>query len=118
VQALTDAAGAGTILFRLGSAELASASHATLDRLAAAVHSCPGVLIEVGGHASAEGGEGVNRRLSLRRAKSVVAYLVRAGVAPKQLEGVGFGATRPIVPNDSAEHMARNRRIEFTVRPQ
>jgi OOP family OmpA-OmpF porin len=118
VEALRDAAGAGVILFRLGSAELAPASHATLDRLAAAAHSCPGVVIEVGGHASAEGGEAVNRRLSLRRASTVVAYLVNAGVDPAQLQGIGFGAAQPIVPNDSAEHMARNRRIEFTVRPK
>jgi OmpA-OmpF porin, OOP family len=34
------------------------------------------------------------------------------------LESVGFGATRPVAPNDTSENMAKNRRIEFTVRPQ
>jgi OmpA-OmpF porin, OOP family len=116
--ALSAAAKAGIILFRLGSAELEARSIPTLDRLAKAAQSCPGMLIEVGGHASADGGDAVNRRLSLRRAQSVVAYLVRAGVDRQQLASMGFGASRPLVPNDNSEHMARNRRIEFTVHPK
>jgi OOP family OmpA-OmpF porin len=74
--------------------------------------------IEVAGHASAEGNPDANQQLSLKRAQSVVVYLVRAGVDPDQLEPVGFGATQPIAPNDNSENMAKNRRIEFAVRPQ
>jgi OOP family OmpA-OmpF porin len=74
--------------------------------------------IEVGGHASSEGGAEINQQLSLKRAQSVVTYLARAGVDATQLEPIGFGATRPIAPNDSSENMAKNRRIEFTVRPK
>ena len=60
----------------------------------------------------------INQQLSVRRAQSVVAYLVQAGVDAAQLEPVGYGTTRPIAPNDSSENMARNRRIEFAVRPK
>ena len=109
---------AGQILFRLASAELESVSFPTLDKLAEAAKSCPGMHIEVGGHASSEGSAEINQQLSLKRAQSVVAYLVHAGVDAAQLEPVGFGATRPIAPNDSSENMAKNRRIEFTVRPK
>jgi outer membrane protein OmpA-like peptidoglycan-associated protein/osmotically-inducible protein OsmY len=116
--ALASAAKAGTILFRIGSAELDPSSIPTLDRLAQAAQFCPDMRIEVGGHASAEGGEAVNRRLSLRRAQSVVAYLIRAGVDRQRLDSAGYGATRPIMRNDTEAHMARNRRIEFTVRPK
>jgi outer membrane protein OmpA-like peptidoglycan-associated protein len=116
--ALASALKAGTLLFRLGSAELDPSSGSTLDRLARAAQSCPGMRIEVGGHASAEGGEAVNRRLSLRRAQAVVSYLVRAGVDRQRLESAGYGATQPIMPNDTEAHMAKNRRIEFTVRPK
>jgi outer membrane protein OmpA-like peptidoglycan-associated protein len=115
-EALANAAKSGTILFRLGSAQLEDASLRKLDQLAQSVKSCPGMLLEVGGHASAEGGAGVNRQLAVRRAQSVVAYLIRAGVDQAQLQSVGFGTTRPAAPNDTAEHMAQNRRIEFTVR--
>jgi OOP family OmpA-OmpF porin len=115
---LAGLARAGQIRFRLASAELESISFATLDQLAEAAKSCPGMHIEVGGHASSEGSAEINQRLSLERAQSVVAYLVNAGVDAGQLEPIGFGATRPIAPNDNSENMAKNRRIEFTVRPQ
>jgi OOP family OmpA-OmpF porin len=108
----------GTILFALSSAELDSVSFPTLDKLAETAKACPGMTIEVAGHASAEGDPEANRQLSLRRAQSVAAYLARAGVEQGQLHAVGYGATRPVAPNDTAENMARNRRIEFTVRPR
>jgi outer membrane protein OmpA-like peptidoglycan-associated protein len=109
---------AGSIVFELASAELDSASFTVLDKLAEAVKSCPGMQVEVGGHASAEGSALVNQQLSIRRAQSVVAYLVKAGVDATQLQPVGYGADRPIAPNDTSESMAKNRRIEFIVRPK
>ena len=89
---------AGLILFRLASAELDSASFETLDKLAEAAKSCPDMHIEVGGHASSEGSAEINQRLSLRRAQSVVDYLVTAGVDAAQLEPIGLrrdAADRP-----------------------
>jgi outer membrane protein OmpA-like peptidoglycan-associated protein len=111
---LAGVAQAGVIHFRYASAELESASFPTLDQLAAVAKSCPGMHIGVAGHASAEGSADANQALSLKRAQSVVTYLVQAGVDPGRLEPIGFGATRPVTPNDRA----KNRRIEFTVRPQ
>jgi OOP family OmpA-OmpF porin len=115
---LAGVAKSGLIHFHYASAELESASFPTLDQLAAAAKSCPGMHIEVGGHASAEGSPDANQALSLKRAQSVVTYLVQAGVDPDRLEPIGFGATRPVAPNDGGENLAKNRRIEFTVRPQ
>jgi outer membrane protein OmpA-like peptidoglycan-associated protein len=115
---LASLASAGQILFRFASAELESASFQTLDRLAEAAKSCLGMRIEVGGHASSEGNAEYNQQLSLRRAQSVVTYLAHAGVDVTQLEPVGHGATQPIAPNDGSQNMAKNRRIEFTVRPK
>jgi outer membrane protein OmpA-like peptidoglycan-associated protein len=107
----------GQILFDRASAELDSVSFPTLDKLADAAKSCPGMSIEVAGHASADGDAESNKLLSLKRAQSVVSYLVRAGVEQSKLTSAGYGAERPIAPNDTSENMARNRRIEFTVRP-
>lgn len=115
---LTSVAAAGEILFTVGSAELESVSFPTLDQLANAAKSCPGMSIEVGGHTSAEGGQDLNQQLSLKRAQSVVGYLVRAGVGATQLQPVGYGSSRPVAPNSSDESMAKNRRIEFVVRPK
>jgi outer membrane protein OmpA-like peptidoglycan-associated protein len=108
----------GQILFEVSSAALDRASLPTLDKLAEAAKTCPGLRIEVAGHASADGPTRLNQALSLRRARSVVAYLVRAGVEETQLEAVGYGADKPAAPNDTDENSAKNRRIEFTVRPK
>jgi OmpA-OmpF porin, OOP family len=108
----------GQIAFEYASAELGRASFATLDKLADAAKACPDVRIEVAGHASVEGSTESNQHLSVRRAQSVVAYLVKAGVESTRLLPVGYGATRPVAPNDTGENMAKNRRIEFTVRPK
>jgi OmpA-OmpF porin, OOP family len=115
---LTGLVMAGQIAFEFASAELGRTSFATLDKLAEAAKACPGMRIEVGGHASIEGSAEGNQHLSIRRAQSVVAYLVNAGVDSTQLLPVGYGATRPVAPNDTGENMAKNRRIEFVVRPK
>ena len=112
------AAGSGPIFFRAGSAELDATSVALLDGIAASAKSCPELRIEIAGHASAEGAGERNQRLSMERARSVLAYLIKAGVAEERLNAVAYGATRPVAPNDSSANMARNRRIEFVVHQQ
>jgi outer membrane protein OmpA-like peptidoglycan-associated protein len=109
---------AGHINFATDSAALDSVSFETLDRLAGAARACPGMRIAIEGHTDAEGSAEYNQRLSVRRARAVVAYLVKAGADRKQLEAVGYGPSRPAAPNDTEENMARNRRIEFSVRQQ
>jgi outer membrane protein OmpA-like peptidoglycan-associated protein len=109
---------AGYILFATDSAVLDTASFDTLDRLAVAAKACPGMRIAIQGHTDNEGSGDYNQRLSEQRAQAVVAYLVKAGADRVQLEAVGYGFTRPTAPNDTPENMARNRRIEFSVRKQ
>ena len=107
----------GTLLFRYGSSDLAPGSTATLDKLAAAAKECPDMLIEVAGHASIEGEAQANMRLSQSRAQSVVGYLVKAGVDAKRLDAKGYGIEKPAAPGSAPEVLAKNRRIEFSVRP-
>ncbi len=113
---LTSATENGTILFRRASADLDRSSHKTLDELARLVKNCPGLKIEVAGHTDNEGVPERNQRWSDLRAKAVRDYLVQAGVSAETLHAVGYGETRPKAPNDTPENMAKNRRIEFTVK--
>lgn len=115
-QNLSKIAGTGQILFDSDSATISPASFGTLNKLATAAKHCPGVRIAIEGHADIEGSTEYNQRLSVRRAEAVVEYLVKAGAAAEQLEAVGFGATRPVAPNNSLLNKARNRRIQFIVR--
>jgi OmpA-OmpF porin, OOP family len=108
----------GIIQFQRASAELAPGSYATLNKLAIVARDCPDAKIEIEGHTDAEGTPERNQRLSDRRAQSVVSYLERNGVAAQKLQAVGYGDTRPLVPNDTPDGRAKNRRIEFTVSPK
>ena len=51
--------------------------------------------------------------LSDARAKAVVAYLVKQGVAANALTAKGYGADKPIADNATDDGRARNRRVEF-----
>ena len=60
-----------------------------------------------------------NWDLSAMRAVNVLRYLVNKGkCSPKRLSAAGFGEFQPIFPNDTAEHRAKNRRVEFVFIPE
>jgi outer membrane protein OmpA-like peptidoglycan-associated protein len=71
---------------------------------------------EIGGHTDNVGAEDRNLALSENRAKAVMDYLVSKGVASNRLTFKGYGASRPLADNATADGRSRNRRIEFLVR--
>jgi len=74
-------------------------------------------LLRIEGHTHAGGGDGddatAGQRISERRALAVARWLVEQGVDCKRVLPVGFGATKPVAPNDTAENRAKNRRLAF-----
>ena len=56
-----------------------------------------------------------NWELSTQRAIEVVEFLISNGMKPDKLGATGYGEFDPVVPNDSAEHRALNRRIEIVL---
>jgi outer membrane protein OmpA-like peptidoglycan-associated protein len=112
---LTEAAAKGVILFNRARADIDPKSSLTIAKLSEIIKACPGARVEVEGHTDSEGEPDRNQRLSERRARAVVRSLVHAGVAEDRLSAVGYGAERPVATNDTADGMARNRRIEFKV---
>ncbi len=102
--------------FTFASATITDESRLTLDRVAAAIKACPSTRLRIEGHTDADGDETRNLNLSERRAASVVEYLTKTGgVDAARITAVGFGQTKPIAPNDSAENKGKNRRIDFVV---
>lgn len=115
-QHLRSAAAAGIIRFRFASARLDRTSTGTLDRLAEIAKGCPAFRIEIIGHTDAIGPADGNQTLSEARAEVVVNYLADAGIEAARLTAIGYGETRPLAPNTSANNRAKNRRIEFSVK--
>ena len=74
-----------------------------------------GMVIEISGHTDNQGAADYNLKLSESRAKSVVSYLVAAGVPAARLKFKGYGDSRPAAANDTEEGRAKNRRIELVI---
>lgn len=106
---------AGNINFRSASARLEVAGSAILDDLYDIVSRCPDMALEIGGHTDDAGSDATNLALSQKRAVSVITYLTTKGIPAERLVARGHGEAQPLVANDSAANMARNRRIEFKV---
>lgn len=72
-------------------------------------------LVRVEGHTDDQGPETTNMELSERRAKSVVKFLVNAGVEESRLTSAGFGESKPLESNATPDGRANNRRVEFVI---
>lgn len=71
--------------------------------------------IRVEGHTDDRGKPDLNRDLSTRRAQSVQAHLVRAGMEAARVEAQGYGPDRPIADNKSRKGREKNRRVDFVI---
>src|SRR4030042_115321 len=73
----------------------------------------PDTKIAIEGHTDSIGTDEYNQKLSQRRVESVKDYIIdRFGIDGKRLRSEGFGETRPIADNKTAEGRQRNRRVE------
>lgn len=103
------------INFATASSDIPQMNQRILAQAAELLKKAPYIQLNIAGHTDSVGDATANQQLSERRAKSVLNYLVKQGVQANQLKAVGYGQTRPVADNQTAEGKFRNRRIEFTV---
>ena len=101
------------MLFDTNSATLTADGRAMLDRLVPCWRTG---RFEVAGHTDSSGTDAINQPLSERRAQAVADHLVSLGISASDLAARGYGASRPVAPNDTPEDRARNRRVELVKR--
>lgn len=104
-----------TLLFEYDDATLRPEAAQALGEVADVARRFRAREIIVAGHASSEGGEAYNRRLSEARADVVAAYLVQAGLGAATVTAFGYGETMPVAPNETDEGREANRRVLVTV---
>jgi chemotaxis protein MotB len=107
------------LFFNFGKADINSSGFAFLDKMTVLIRKTP-YAVRVEGHT-----DNVpihtprypsNWELSTARAVSVVKYFVDVGkINPQRLSAVGYGASRPLAPNDAAAGRAKNRRVEIVL---
>jgi outer membrane protein OmpA-like peptidoglycan-associated protein len=108
----------GSVLFVSNKSDLLAGAQVKLNDVADALtkqDSESKIVVE--GHTDSQGGATYNQDLSQKRAQTVRDYLVTRGIAADRLTSQGFGLTRPIADNASAEGRANNRRVEIVVQP-
>lgn len=97
------------VTFEFDKSDLTPQAMAALDSQASWILQFPEIRFSVYGHADKVGSNAYNYNLGLRRAQTVVAYLVSKGVNGSRLQAlVSYGETRPVINTSSPEE--RNRR--------
>jgi len=86
-----------------------------LNAVLGLIHNHPGSKWLISGHTDNQGNAAHNQTLSVARAKSVVAWLKQHGVDVSRLVPQGFGATRPVADNATANGRFLNRRVEVAL---
>lgn len=108
-----------TVSFDTDSYALKPALYPVLNAVAQSLVEHRELRAIVVGHTDSTGALAYNQTLSQNRARSVVNYLARQGVASNRLMAEGRGPNDPIASNDTAAGRAQNRRVEiYLYRPQ
>jgi OOP family OmpA-OmpF porin len=105
--------------FAVGQSVIMPANYALLSKVQQVIRIFGDVDVLIEGHTDSTGPEGINELLSQQRADAVGQYLVSNGTLPiEQVRAVGYGSTRPLASNQTAEGRATNRRIDLIVTPK
>ncbi len=106
-------------LFDVGKFQLKPGSIKMLVDALMNIRAKPGWLIVVAGHTDITGDAQANQILSLKRAEALRDWMLSTSdVSPTCFAVQGYGATRPVATNDTAEGRAANRRVEISLVPQ
>ncbi len=103
------------IYFEFDRSELSAEAQAKLDDFAQAMNENE-LGMSIDGHTDWIAPEQYNMSLSVRRAEAVSNYLVSKGLDAQRMTLMGYGETRPISSNNTANGRALNRRVEIQIR--
>lgn len=88
------------IFYEFGKWTLTQDSEQGLNELVKLLNDNPNITIELSAHTDMVGNNEANKQLSLRRAQSVVDYLIEHGIKSDRLTPVGYGEEKPVVVDE------------------
>lgn len=106
------------IHFDSDCAKLRPDSTLALEAVLGLIKNHPGSHWIIAGHTDNQGNSAHNQVLSQNRAAAVIAWLKARGADSSRLDPQGFGATRPVADNATANGRALNRRVEIASAPR
>lgn len=102
--------------FVSGKADVRPQYDAEIEKLAAFMKEHPETKVEIAGHTDNLGSEKMNTAISKKRAMAVADVLVKKhGIAKARVTAKGYGPSKPIADNKTAEGRATNRRVEAQI---
>ena len=101
--------------FETGKSSIKANSYEMLNQLADYLKNRSDLKIEIAGHTDNVGNEDANMILSQKRAEAVKNYLIKKGVPASRLTSKGYGESRPLETNETAQGRQQNRRTEIYI---
>lgn len=105
------------ITFATGQAYTTSGFYETLDAIARVLNKYEKTLLSIEGHTDSQGSAEFNQNLSEQRAGSVKQYLTNQDIIASRLKTIGYGESRGVADNATANGRALNRRVEIQIIP-
>jgi len=103
------------IKFDYNSSEILSESFVTLDYIASILVLESGFKLKINAHTCNIGNSIFNKKLSEKRAQSVLNYFMNKGIEKERLIATGYGDTKPTASNFTMDGRSTNRRVEFVI---
>ena len=103
------------VMFDVNKANVKDGFKTELNELAVILNKYDDTNIVLQGHTDSTGAEDYNMQLSEKRAYSVGNYLSTQNVNSARYAVEGFGESRPVASNDTAEGRSQNRRVEVAI---
>lgn len=103
------------INFEFDKATLLPIAYPILDKDVTTLKNEAKYNVVIEGHCDIRGSDEYNQKLSERRAKTVYNYFASKGIDKKRMSTIGYGRSKPLVPNTTEENMYKNRRVEIKI---
>lgn len=101
------------VQFRTNQTRLRSSSIPVLNEIVTLMDKYPDYNLKIEGHTDSDGKEDANLKLSQGRAKACYDYLAANGVLALRMTHAGYGESKPVADNKTAEGKEANRRVDF-----
>jgi len=102
--------------FPTGVSEIQTGNFPLMNKIIRAIELFPNSRIEISGHTDSTGSDNINKSISQARAGKVGKFLTDVGeIDSKRITTIGYGESRPVASNRTAEGRAENRRVEIKI---
>jgi outer membrane protein OmpA-like peptidoglycan-associated protein len=102
--------------FPTGQSEIQTDNFPLINKIIRAIKIFPESRIEITGHTDSTGSDNINRFVSQARAEKVGKFLIEVGELSKnRIKTIGYGESRPVATNKTANGRAENRRVEIKI---